>query len=165
MTSKEEPKWRRQKTRFACTVFAVLPLIRFFDVTMPSMDLLILRWSDPKEHGQKKRGRHNYSSREVAQMFLPTSANTPIVKNRNAYCHWCVQSKPKKELFKIRDGPVDWYFCDEMHAELWLGYRHKKETHRLCRMLPRERRKHLAGKTMEEEISRLFPKACAPSQS
>ena len=59
-------------------------------------------------------------------------------------------------MFKVRDGPIDWYFCDTRHAESWLFYRHKPETHRLCRMYPKDRLAYLHGASMEDEISRLF---------
>ncbi len=58
-------------------------------------------------------------------------------------------------MFKVRDGPIDWYFCDAAHAELWVTYRHRSATYRLCRMLPAQRRQYLQGRSMEEEISRL----------
>jgi hypothetical protein len=96
-------------------------------------------------------------------LFLPRVKSESNDK-KTAYCQWCVETKTRSELFKIRDGPIDWYFCDVKHAEFWLEYRHKKETHDLCRMNPIERREYLAGQSMEDEISRLFPDRCARNE-
>lgn len=79
------------------------------------------------------------------------------------FCYWCCAWPPPAQRFRLRDGPVDWYFCNELHAEAWLEYRHKRETHDLCRMLPVERAEYLQGSTMLDEISRLFPERCARS--
>ena len=79
---------------------------------------------------------------------------------QTGFCHWCVRKDRKRAFFKVRDGPVDWLFCDMDHAELWLHYRHKPETYQLCRMLPPERLEYLQGRSMEDEISRLFPEVC-----
>mgnify|MGYP006248336657 CR=1 FL=1 len=100
---------------------------------------------------------------EHLMVFLPPEARRyrPELK---AYCHWCVETKPKRALFKVREGPIDRHFCDVMHAELWLQYRHTEKAHKLCRMPPKERREYLNGRTMEDEISRLFPEGCDTSQ-
>jgi len=74
----------------------------------------------------------------------------------NSFCYWCVKRGPKRIFFKVRDGPVDWHFCNVEHAEKWLNYRQKPETRDLCRMLPPEREAYLNGSTMEHEISRLM---------
>ena len=94
-------------------------------------------------------------------VFLPRDRSTAPC-TQTSWCQWCVHKGPKKSFFKIRDGPVDWHFCNVMHAELWLEYRHKKETHQLLRMLPPERLEYLNGRTMEDIISSLFPEGCAP---
>lgn len=101
--------------------------------------------------------------RGVPMLFLPPSARNHR-SNRRAWCHWCCARGTKGRLFKLRDGPTDWFFCDTFHAELWLEYRHAPETYQLCRMLPRERRARLGGRTMSAEISRLFPDRCDQSQ-
>lgn len=85
-------------------------------------------------------------------VFVPCRVHT---RDKSTWCRWCVQFKAKSALFKVRDGPIDWYFCDEEHAELWITYRHKRATYRLCRMLPADRLAHLQGRSMEDEISRL----------
>ena len=83
-----------------------------------------------------------------------------------SYRQWCrfCALHDESVRFKLRDGPVDWFFCDVAHAEYWLEYRHKPETYHLLRMPPLDRQKYLQGRTTEQEISRLFPK-CEASQS
>jgi len=95
-------------------------------------------------------------------MFLPRSARVHA-RNRRAWCHWCCARGTKGRLFKLRDGPIDWFFCDTAHAELWLEYRHVAKTWRLCRALPSERRALLCGRSMSDEISRLLPERCGHS--
>ena len=79
------------------------------------------------------------------------------MRDRTSFCQWCVKTGPVGSFFKVRDGPLDWHFCDVRHTELWLEYRHRPETFKLCKMLPKERIAHLKGASMEDEISRLFP--------
>ena len=56
-----------------------------------------------------------------------------------------------KVMFKLRDGPMDWYFCDSEHALNWLEWRHRSpKANRILRMLPRERERALRGRTIEE---------------
>jgi len=80
-------------------------------------------------------------------------------RDLNSFCYWCVCKGPKRVFFKVRDGPVDWYFCNTEHAEKWLNYRQQPKTRELCRMLPLERNAYLGNFTMEEEISRLTQNA------
>ena len=80
------------------------------------------------------------------------------------WCRWCCKRDFKKAMFKVRDGPIDWYFCDTIHAELWLEYRHNPKTYHLCRMDPVERTSYLNGRSMHDEISRLFPERCDHKQ-
>lgn len=71
------------------------------------------------------------------------------------HCKWCATRRCQKDMFKVRDGPVDWYFCNVVHAEAWLQYRHTAETYELCRMLPIEKLQYLNGVAIEEKISEL----------
>ena len=96
-------------------------------------------------------------------IFIPPERKNFTVST-TSYCQWCVKPGRKCSLFKIRDGPVDWYFCSYVHAEAWLEYRQKPETHELCRMPRQQRLEYLNGKTMEDEISRLFPERCEVKQ-
>jgi hypothetical protein len=58
-----------------------------------------------------------------------------------------------KDMFKLREGPLDWFFCDSEHALDWLEHRHSSvEANRLLRMLPAERARALNGRTIEEAL-------------
>lgn len=78
------------------------------------------------------------------------------------WCRWCCHCGPKKQFFKVRDGPIDWYFCNNIHAELWLEFRHNPKTYALLRKPLQERLQYLQGRSMHDEISRLFPERCDP---
>ena len=93
-------------------------------------------------------------------MFLPKYTHKPVLMS---WCRWCCASDQKKRMFKVRNGPVDWFFCNEAHADQWFYYRHKPETWALCRMQPEERSVHLQGRSMEDEISRLMPRVASNS--
>ena len=93
--------------------------------------------------------------------MLPANARKPFNINYRAHCQWCATAQDKSKLFKIRDGPLDWYFCNEVHAELWLEFRHKKDTYKLCRMPAKEKLEYLQGMSMEGKISRLLSETCA----
>ena len=86
--------------------------------------------------------------------MLSPNTREPFKRRLSTHCEWCVCTGPKRNFYKLRDGPVDWYFCEMAHAELWLHYRYDKRTHDLCRMGLQERRAYLAGTTMEKAISR-----------
>ena len=77
----------------------------------------------------------------------------PFRRQTRSWCRWCCKRAAMKELFKLRDGPLDFYFCDSEHALDWLEYRHSSvEANKLLRMLPAERAKALGGRTIEEVI-------------
>jgi len=114
---------------------------------------LVERRGYHKDHyGVKFR---DVSCTRAEHMFVPKHTHKQCVVS---WCRWCCRRAQKKHMFKVRQGPVDWYFCDDEHAALWFEYRYKPETYALCKMLPAEREIHLQGRTMSEEISRLVPK-------
>ena len=77
----------------------------------------------------------------------------PYRRQTRSWCQWCCKRAAMKDLFKLRDGPLDFYFCDSEHALDWLEYRHSSvEANKLLRMLPAERAKALGGRTIEEVI-------------
>ena len=96
---------------------------------------------------------------------LPHRARQPSKSQLTSHCQWCCSISEKKKLFKLVDGPVEHWFCDKNHAELWLEFRHKAKTYHLCRMLPQERAAALAGRTMEQQISILYSELCDHSPS
>lgn len=83
-------------------------------------------------------------------VFIPKRMRT-ITKTTHHACHWCGERKLRKHLYKLRDGPVDWWFCDDNHALEWLDYRHKNpRIHAMLSRTPRER--DLDGKTIDEWV-------------
>ena len=54
-------------------------------------------------------------------------------------------------MYKLRDGPLDWWFCEDVHALEWLDYRHRSpELHKMLGRHPYER--DLGGKTIDEWV-------------
>lgn len=41
----------------------------------------------------------------------------------STYCCWCTERLWKSECCKIRDGPIDWYVCNEICGFNWGSYR------------------------------------------
>ena len=77
----------------------------------------------------------------------------PFRRQTRSWCQWCCKRAAMKDLFKLCDGPLDFYFCDSEHALDWLEYRHSSvEANKLLRMLPAERAKALGGRTIEEVL-------------
>ena len=77
----------------------------------------------------------------------------PYRRLTHSWCRWCCKRAAMKDMFKLRDGPLDWYFCDSEHALDWLEHRHTSvEANRLLRMLPDERARALNGRTIEEML-------------
>ena len=54
-------------------------------------------------------------------------------------CWWCCEKTDKSHRFLLRDGPVDWHFCCEEHARLWLDHRYVPATAELCKTCPGDR--------------------------
>lgn len=74
---------------------------------------------------------------------------------RVSWCQWCCARAERKELFKVKDGPIDWYFCDAEHYELWLRHRCCWPVSEVLKMTPFERREALDGKTTAQYVSEL----------
>ena len=66
-------------------------------------------------------------------------------------CRWCGERKLAKMLYKLRDGPIDWWFCHDEHALEWLDHRHATPAiNAMLRVPPVQR--SLGGKTIEEWV-------------
>jgi len=77
----------------------------------------------------------------------------PYRRLTHSWCWWCCKRAAMKDMFKLRDGPVDWYFCDSEHALNWLESRHRSvRANKVLRMLPRERERELQGRTIEDYL-------------
>lgn len=58
-----------------------------------------------------------------------------------------------KKLYKLRDGPLDWYFCNSEHALDWLEHRHRSHSiNAVLRLRPKARAVVLAGRTIEQFV-------------
>ena len=55
-------------------------------------------------------------------------------------CKWCCHPSSVKDIFKLTDGPVDFYFCDEECAVAWTQHRHKPHLHKLLRLTTHDER-------------------------
>ena len=96
-------------------------------------------------------------------MFIPPKDRVHRISTA-AHCGWCATRNARKEMFKLRDGPLDHYFCNELHAEAWLEYRHVEETYKVCKLPPKQKIEYLQGKSMDNLILELFPDRCEHSQ-
>jgi hypothetical protein len=71
------------------------------------------------------------------------------------YCQWCARVQSMRGAYKLRDGPVDWYFCNDEHALEWLDHRHKTPgINDLLRKAPGDRRLVLGELTIAEFCQR-----------
>jgi len=62
---------------------------------------------------------------------------------------WCSQRHMRKHMFKMRDGPIDWWFCNEDCALDWLTWRHRNPTMYTFLKLPHaERAVELGDRTV-----------------
>ena len=68
----------------------------------------------------------------------------------STYCVWCHECGQKRKMFKIRDGPLDWYTCNVQCAEKFAMYRGDARVFRVVWQGPRERKCNI-----DELISRL----------
>jgi len=78
---------------------------------------------------------------------------TPVHTHPLTYhsCRWCGARGLKRDFYKLRDGPIDWWFCNDDHALEWLDHRHKTPNiNAMLRRIPRDR--DLGGKTIDEWV-------------
>lgn len=87
-------------------------------------------------------------------VFLPPEAKTHK-RMLHCYCQWCATVQTTRGAYKLRDGPVDWYFCNDMHALEWLDNRHKTPgINAMLRKTPTERRAALGKLSIDEYCTR-----------
>lgn len=61
--------------------------------------------------------------------------------NLTCYCQLCAATGERKNFFKLRDGPIDWWFCNDDHALEWLDQRHScPERNAFLKLTPEQRR-------------------------
>lgn len=56
-------------------------------------------------------------------MFIPHKMRS-LRRRTTRCCWWCGKHALSKDMFKLRDGPIDWWFCDDTHAVEWLDARY-----------------------------------------
>jgi hypothetical protein len=83
-------------------------------------------------------------------VFIPTRFKTHT-RVTTAVCEWCGAGAKRKDLYKLRDGPIDWWFCNDEHALEWLDYRHRTVAINAMLALPPCQRP-LGGKTIDEWV-------------
>jgi len=91
-------------------------------------------------------------------MFISNELKRPTARFsmiRATWCQWCCERGARKDLFKVRDGPIDWYFCDAHHYEEWLKHRMCWPVSEVLKMTPPERRERLGGVTTAQYVSEL----------
>ena len=79
--------------------------------------------------------------------------HVPFRTNTLCYCQWCATTGQKKRFYKLRDGPIDWFFCNEECALQWLDYRFScPAVNQLLRCTPGQR--NLNGLPIDEWVSK-----------
>lgn len=71
-------------------------------------------------------------------------------------CKWCTARGLKKEMFRLKDGPGDFWFCDTHCSCNWVRYRHVYGIAHVLRMATKERKEYLADTTIEEYVNNEF---------
>jgi hypothetical protein len=89
-----------------------------------------------------------------SEHFMGVAIPKHMLKTRRVVqrsCHWCGTRKLPKHLYKLRDGPIDWWFCNDEHALEWLDHRHQTPAiNAMLRVCPSKR--DLGGKTIDEWV-------------
>lgn len=84
-------------------------------------------------------------------VFIPRDKRT-CRRQTHHVCRWCGAHKLRKHLYKLRDGPIDWWFCNDDHALEWLDYRHRTPViNAMLRLVPSQR--NLGGKSIEQWVT------------
>lgn len=88
-------------------------------------------------------------------MFIPRSLKESRRPCSHAHCQWCCAVDKRRSMYKIRDGPVDWWFCNDEHALEWLSWRHRNPVmHAALKTGPRQRRALLGALSIEQYAER-----------
>ena len=76
------------------------------------------------------------------------------IRRTRTFCVFCHAVGEKRDMFKIRDGPLDWYACDLQCAEDFCKWRGDSRVFRLVWQTPKER----GGVDIRKEIERVISK-------
>ena len=101
-------------------------------------------------------------------LFMPAKLRQCHKRDTYARCRWCGKRNAHKHMYKLRDGPMDWWFCSDDHALEWLDYRHVTPViYAMLKKPPCQR--DLGGKSIEDwvrdEVSHNRLQECDHSQS
>jgi len=77
-------------------------------------------------------------------VFIPKKMRV-VKKSTSTFCRWCGKHNTCKTMYKLRDGPIDWWFCNDDHALEWIDNRH------MLRKEPAKR--DLGGLSIDEWVS------------
>ena len=89
----------------------------------------------------------------MSSIFIPDRVRNPP-RTESAHCLWCLRRAKRRELFKLVNGPVNHYFCNDDHAIQWCDARHSCiAVNAMLRLQPAERTAILAGKPMEQWVA------------
>ena len=72
-------------------------------------------------------------------MFIPPTLKRCWAQPMHAHCYYCSGKFRRRDMFKIKQGPSEGFFCHEAHAVLWLQARDEEATWELCRSVPSQR--------------------------
>lgn len=87
----------------------------------------------------------------MTKCLIPRSAQVTRRPDLRCFCQFCAQKRSRKTSYKLRDGPIDYWFCSDAHALEWLYWRHKRaDVNAVLHLTPGERLKVLKGRTIEE---------------
>lgn len=85
-------------------------------------------------------------------MFIPRTDTYP---RTTACCTWCCDSGRRSCMYRLRDGPGDFWFCNDSCAGKWVLNRHKPDTYQLLKLDCAGRRALLSGQSIDEYIAKL----------
>lgn len=86
-------------------------------------------------------------------MFIKYSRPMAVYCELCTTCKWCHERDMRKNMFRVRDGPIDHYFCDGDCHQKWVTYRHMIGAAHVVRASPKIRAAYLKGMTIDEFIS------------
>lgn len=92
-------------------------------------------------------------------MYTPPLLPASFVKrgcgpNLDCFCQWCCKYMWRLDACKVRDGPIDWWFCNSECCLNWGEWRLDEELRPLLKLLPGDRRE--AAKILEFKEPTLF---------
>ena len=80
--------------------------------------------------------------------------------HRTCACQWCGKLKKRILAFKLIDGPIDFWFCNDEHALDRLDNRHHSvAVNTFLRLGPVEKARILKGQSVAEYVEELKNRA------